>query len=543
MRKIYIKKTDLLEVDLLDLINVNDIIIQDIKYTIKVIDTKRVIPGTFINITSDSEFFVNAQNPKLGTLYGLPEIINSFTTASDKFLILHQVNKSIDFYFSTQKVVTLEQKKKEEDFSFKTWVSKNGIPITYSKSGNEKQPRRIIISFPAMANARSPFSIFLMHSVLNKEKDFIVGLADRFGNNGTFLRFDDFGNDITADVIDFIQTIISKFKNNKIELLFVGMSKGATIANYYSQFFDVDTLCLSCPQTSLDLFLQDTYKYEYNNRINYISFLKKVAKSDYEISKFNCSNTRYIYSPLDYTSDNGYGEKNLIKEVVIIPTTHQEIAKNTSSQLMYCIEDQINLILQEEKIFFHNQSLGINLKWENLEFHKNENLQCFISIKTLDGFIYKLFIPVISGPQKGQLISTANININIPKKVNLKDADISYLLFKQGKNYMAKSNYNGNDLMENSIPQYTCKPFIDAIAFPSNYIDIRLSESTEGYLLTSDGVFHEKVTGRSFYRLSKILLTNFKEINLTFVMIYNETLISFPLKEILISKENQILVQ
>lgn len=208
---------------------------------------------------------------------------------------------------SDKQFITPEQKKYDEkyrvQFSDGLW---------YSIRGNDKNPRKIILTFPGFgpSTTRIPYSVSFLSGFTDDDlKDALfIAFQDRYHVSGTYMLEDDFGKKLYPVFNEFIKKVMDKYSLKDSDLLFFGASKGGSIALRYMENYVNATLITAVPQVNLLYYWQS--KPFFRNNLFHL-FKKKGIPDNIGLLKRYLKEKRDIY--YFYTDDDELSNYSIIE--------------------------------------------------------------------------------------------------------------------------------------------------------------------------------------------------------------------------------------
>lgn len=271
--------------------------------------------------------------------------------------IENKTNARIEYKITNKNIHTLEQKQFNQKYDIKKIKEKyknEEFELFISSRGNQKNPKKIIISFGSYAHfdaeVRKPISYL---GTLNEYLDDTLFLAfqDDYFVDGTYFLLDDKGRELKNVLINYIKKTLDKYNLIGNDIIFFGASKGASVVIDIASEFDGGVSILNAPQINLEVFYKTrthhyglVYKYlKYYNKHNY-----DLEDKLYKLIENN--EVYYAYGNNDHASNNNIIErlehKNLKKHCYNL--SHRKIAATAWNEEEKYIINKLKNTLEEE---------------------------------------------------------------------------------------------------------------------------------------------------------------------------------------------------
>lgn len=416
-----------------------------LKYKMRKVEVTPDSLSKFINLRLEAENALMILNNGKKVFFCMARYLSSMPHFDQPVYLLipdqTEINQ-LNISFSPEKQFSQDQLDYEEAEGANKVVVGNNTYM-YSLWGNKTTYSRIIISFPSVALRPVTFKMYAQKASVCHETDLVISIADRFGSTGSYLLRDDYGRDIEDEVTNFLKMLITSYRINNQEVHFTGVSKGATTAAYYAQKFDPDSLTVVCPQVKLPVYLDEIIELGHYNSFNFLYFLWGENLDKYLIEKLSGEKTRYIYSPLDETSDQGYGRDGHADEKITVYRTHPEIA--VASRFLILPFNLLSEIPQQTTMeglkvieFKDGVHLSINeLNLNGLKLTKRDRIWVYLEV-VKNGVKSYIGVDVALSPN-GELIS-ANLESEFLKQIeNVENIEKALIFINTKEDYFEVS--------------------------------------------------------------------------------------------------------
>lgn len=158
------------------------------------------------------------------------------------------------------------------------------VTLFYSLSGNTKNPKKILITFPGVSNFDNVnYRLSALTSLQERLKDtLILALQDKEGVYGNYLFKDSNGRPFKPVVISLISGLKSSLGLSDSDLIFYGNSKGGSISIEYIESYPSSFFFIDIPQLDLYNYLSQNALMRYSlgedarRHYNYIDYLPSI---------------------------------------------------------------------------------------------------------------------------------------------------------------------------------------------------------------------------------------------------------------------------
>ncbi len=355
---------------------------------------------------------------------------NSMPISGSEVWVLVAEGDDFDYLFTDEKVVSQEQK---QHTKYGTMIKEklfDDTYIHYNLSGNKTSYKRVIFSFPSIANPPINFRYWEFSSRISDD-DLVIAFCDWYGNFGTYMMKNDKREDISSYVRNVITEVYNQYVLEDSEVVFTGVSKGGWIANYFAQDFNVDQLWATVPQMDIEHSFSDVIKLNSSYRLNLIYFFKDDDMNKYRLDKLHGNYNQYVFSDLDNASDNNYGRKQEYDYAIIKRDEHNLVNRPTLNAWFPKGKSKETIV--QTKLFKVNNNLNFNIKAQECTFTKEYRKYVpFINCgKT------SLFGNMAFAPNK-TFISDNNIDTIFPDFINYYDEDLQFKIYAEDYSLTAK---------------------------------------------------------------------------------------------------------
>lgn len=216
--------------------------------------------------STNEEVYALTCSTSFDTFYNVQKFLGAtyFTVTSKRF----------NFYETDYREYTEPQ---QEVNGYITSQEKN---LFYGMRGNLENPKRIIFSFPSFAFAspdkKYPVSRFKRLTPTALSETLVVFFQDNYSTFGTYMLFDDDGNDLILDYVKCIRSILEQYNIQEQDAMFVGNSKGGTIAMLYASYFPNAHVVSVAGHSDI----RTLFEYIPNARSYFLPYLKAKGKND-----------------------------------------------------------------------------------------------------------------------------------------------------------------------------------------------------------------------------------------------------------------------
>ncbi len=277
------------------------------------VDVPLTINGVELVLKSDRHFPINNINERENNV--------EFPEFDEKLIIINRTENEL-LWESDQELY--ERYGVKYDEFTKLWTS------TIDNKAN-----KLLVSFPGFGGEKYNYPISTFKAVSNYNK---LIFADVYGNKGSYLSVDNDGKDLSARVIKKIKDTMAEFNIEEKDVVFTGISKGASAAIRYGIEFGQAEIHAICPQldiafftrnfTLMNYFLKNSQqKYEVNYDLEQVNlYIAEIDKPSHQNRKF-IDNVCNITMMRNYPHiEGGYHAAN--KVISLLTTDEKEVDGN-----------------------------------------------------------------------------------------------------------------------------------------------------------------------------------------------------------------------
>lgn len=376
---------------------------------------------------------------------------NSMPVSGSKVWILVEDGDDFDYKFTENKIISKAQIEFINKGLTKRRVLFDDTYIYYNISGKKKRYKRVIFSFPSVANPPVNFRFWDFNDRISKN-DMVIAFSDWYGNFGTYMMKNDKKEDISSHVRKAIGELYAQYVKPRTEVIFVGISKGGWIANYFAQFFKVDQLWVTVPQLDIEHSFSDVISLNSSYRLNLIYFFKDDDMSKYVQTKLHGNYNQYVYSDLDYASDKEYGKAFLYDRAIVKRDEHSLV--NLQTIQAWFPKGKSRQIKADVKMFKVNNNLNFNIKTRECVFTKEfRQYVPLITCKNTSVHAELEFTP------SNTFVSNNKVNSIFPEYIKYHDELLSLELYAKDHSYFSKiPEITPN--VENNLPNINIKAYL-----------------------------------------------------------------------------------
>lgn len=254
--------------------------------------------------------YVNGKEVKLNTKKHLP--IHNINVRKMDVRIKTESQKDLIVRYSNTEYITINDSNLFEKYG----ITKDPITNLWT-SLIKNESTKLLIIFPGFGGQKYRYPISTLRIIDNYNK---LIFADVYGNKGSYLYIDNDGQFLIERVKNKISNVIKELGVLEEDIIFHGISKGASAAIYYSKFFPKSKTIAICPQLdiaayttkfiALNEFLHNghrKYKIDFDRENVHIAIAENDYPSNRGISFKNRSCSVSILSELNHREGSQYG--------------------------------------------------------------------------------------------------------------------------------------------------------------------------------------------------------------------------------------------
>ncbi len=277
------------------------------------VDVPLTINGVELVLKSDRHFPINNINERENNV--------EFPEFDEKLIIINRTENEL-LWESDQELY--ERYGIKYDEFTKLWTS------TIDNNAN-----KLLVSFPGFGGEKYNYPISTFKAVSNYNK---LIFADVYGNKGSYLSVDNDGKDLSARVIKKIKDTMAEFNIEEKDVVFTGISKGASAAIRYGIEFGEAKIHAICPQLDIEFFTRNftlmnyflknsQQKYEVNYDLEQVNlYIAEIDKPSHQNRMF-IDNVCNITMMRNYPHiEGGYHAAN--KVISLLTTDEKEVDGN-----------------------------------------------------------------------------------------------------------------------------------------------------------------------------------------------------------------------
>lgn len=337
--------------------------------------------------------YVNGKEVKLNLKKHFP--IHNINTREMNIKLALESQKHVKVMYTDEEYLTNNDSKLFEKYG----IAKDPITNLWT-SLIKNESTKLLIIFPGFGGQKYRYPISSLRVIDNYNK---LIFADVYGNKGSYLHIDNDGQFLIQRVKNKISEVIKELEIAEEDVVFHGISKGASTAIYYSKFFPRSKTIAICPQLDIEAYTKKFIalnEFLHNGHRKYdIDFDREnvhiaIAENDYPsnqdiiFANRNCKVS--ILSELNHREGSQFGailaqallknSVNIYDDVLNINVgeklpimqpdiVYAEICFEGGSVTIQCNQTQIRVTDKQYKVILDSkQAENIQLKLINNEF-------------------------------------------------------------------------------------------------------------------------------------------------------------------------------